>query len=136
MTKRELSQLHWLNRELAELRRKLRELEVAATGCTTKITGMPGAFAAADKTGNFAAEIADTKALIERNIRQSFCELNRLNGYIQAISEPYLRLIFSLRFINGLHWRQIAFEIGGGNTEDSVRMAADRYLARKPPQPI
>lgn len=41
MTKKELSQLYWLNREIEEEKRKLRELEAASTSGTAKITGLP-----------------------------------------------------------------------------------------------
>ena len=41
MTKKELSQLYYLKKEIKEQQRRLDELETAATACTAKITGLP-----------------------------------------------------------------------------------------------
>ena len=55
-------------------------------------------------------------------------ELNRLNRFIENVDDAQMRMILSLRFVNGLTWRQVAHSIGGGNTEDSVRKACQRFL--------
>ncbi|RXI57426.1 RNA polymerase subunit sigma-24, partial [Clostridium tetani] len=36
--------------------------------------------------------------------------------------------IISLRYINGLTWEEVATNIGGNNTADSVRKTAERFL--------
>ena len=59
MTKHELSQLYYLNREIVQLQRRLDELEGLATSCTSHITGMPKVQGISDKVGKYAAEIAD-----------------------------------------------------------------------------
>lgn len=46
----------------------------------------------------------------------------------KANIDAQMRMILSLRFVNGLTWRQVAHSIGGGNTEDSVRKACQRFL--------
>ena len=63
MTKKELSQLYYLKKEIKEQQRRLRELETAATSCTTKITGLPYGKGINDKIGCYAAQIADLKGL-------------------------------------------------------------------------
>lgn len=130
MTKKELSQLYWLNREIEEQQRRLQELECMATSCTSRITGMPHSSNMVDKLSRYVAEIADLRGLIDLNIKRCFYELNRLNRFINSIEDSQMRMILSLRYINGLPWNQIAASIGG-NTEDSVRKAHDRYLKRK-----
>ncbi len=130
MTKKELSQLYYLNREIEEQQRRLRELECLATSCTAQITGMPRSSGISEKLAKYATEIADLKALLDLNLKKCFYELNRLNRYIESVDDSQMRLILSLRYINGLSWRQIAFSIGGGNTEDGVRKAHDRFLRK------
>lgn len=130
MTKKELSQLYWLNREIEEQQRRLQELECMATSCTSRITGMPHSSNMVDKLSRYVAEIADLRGLIDLNIKRCFYELNRLNRFINSIEDSQMRMILSLRYINGLPWNQIAASIGG-NTEGSVRKAHDRYLKRK-----
>jgi hypothetical protein len=131
MNKKELSQLYWLNREIEEQQRRLTELETLATSCTSLITGMPRAKGIIDRLAKYAAEIADLRGIIDLNIKKCFYELNRLNRFIDTIDDSQIRQILSLRYVNGLTWRQIACSIGGGNTEDSVRKAHDRFLSKQ-----
>ena len=112
MTKKELSQLYYLNREIEEQQRRLRELESLASSCTSQITGMPKSVQFSDKLAKYAVEIADLKALLDLNLKKCFYELNRLNRYIDSVEDSQMRLILSLRYINGLTWQQIAFSIG------------------------
>jgi len=128
MTKKELSQLYYLNCEIEEQQRRLAELESIATSCTANITGLPKTDGIADKIAKYAIEISDLKGLLDLNLKKCFYELNRLNRYIQSVEESQMRLILSLRYINGLSWRQIAFSIGGSTTEDSIRMLHNRFL--------
>jgi hypothetical protein len=131
LNKKELSQLYYLNREIEEQQRRLQELEALATSCTSWITGMPKNKSITDKLAEYVAEIADLKGLIDLNIRKCFYELNRLNRYINTIDDSQLRMIFSLRYINGLSWLQIALAIGGGNSADGVRKAHDRFMSKQ-----
>jgi len=112
LNKRELSQLYYLNREIEEQQRRLQELEALATSCTSHITGMPKAQGVVDRLAGYVAEIADLRGLIDLSIKKCFFELNRLNRYINGIEDSQMRLILSLRYINGLSWQQIAFSIG------------------------
>ena len=89
---------------------------------------MPHGSGSVDKLGNYAAEIADLKALIELNIQKCWYELNRINRYIQGVEDSFMRQVLTYRYVNGLSWNQIALSIGGGNTADSVRMAHNRFL--------
>jgi len=127
LTKKELSQLYYLNREIDEQQRRLAELEVAATSCTAYITGMPKAHGISDKIANYVVEIADLKALLDLNLKKCFYELNRLNRYINSVDDSEMRMILSLRYINGLTWLQIAFSIG--ETDESYpRRKHNKFL--------
>lgn len=112
MTKKELSQLYYLKKEIKEQQRRLAELEETATNCSAQITGLPSGRGISDKTGNYAAQIADLKALLDSNLKKCFDELNRLNRYIQSVDDSQMRMILRLRYIQGLTWQRIAFEIG------------------------
>lgn len=131
MTKKELSQLYFLNREIERDQKKLQELQAAAEGKAVIITGMPKGTSISDTVGNYAAEIADLKSIIELNIQRCWYELNRLHRYIDSVEDSQMRMILTLRYVNGLNWQQVAYNIGGGNTADSVRMAHNRFLKEK-----
>jgi len=130
MTKKELSNLYYLNGEIEEQQRRLAELEAVATSCTATITGLPKTNNISGVLAEHAVEIADLKALIDINLKKCFHELNRLNRYIQSVEDCQMRMILSLRYINRYNWRQIAFSIGGGNTEESVRQMTYRYIKK------
>ena len=128
MTKQELSQLYYLNREIVEEKRKLAELEAAATNTTTKITGMPHASGVSRTSESVAILIAEQRDLVELKVKQSVIEYNRLNRYISDLADPLIRLIISYRYVNGLTWEQVAANIGGSNTSGSVQMILKRFL--------
>ncbi|WP_195509964.1 RNA polymerase subunit sigma-24 [Clostridium tyrobutyricum] len=130
MNKKELSQLYYLNREIEQLKSRIEELECIAVSDTSRITGMPHVTGISDKVGRYVAEIADLKELLNLNLKKCFYELNRLNRYIESIDDSQMRMIMTLRYVNELSWRQIAFSIGGGNTEDSIKKLAYRYLKK------
>lgn len=127
MTKKELSQLYYLNREIAQEKRKLTELEASATDISVKISGLPHVGGISNKTA-LAAEIADAKAIIEAKVNLSVVEYNKLNRYIAGIEDSLIRQIISLRYVNGLSWVQVAMSIGGGNTDKGVQVFLQRYL--------
>ena len=53
--------------------------------------------------------------------------LNRVEEFIASISDSHIRRIVNLRVVDGLSWGEVARRIGG-NTEDSVRMAFNRFI--------
>lgn len=55
-------------------------------------------------------------------------EYDRLNTYLDTVDDSFIRQIIKLRYVDGLMWFQVAHEIGGNNTDNSVRKALDRYL--------
>ena len=130
MTSRELKNLHYLKKEINQQQRRIAELEAVATNCSTKITGLPSGKGISDKIGNYAAQIVDLKALLDLNLKKCFYELNRLDRFIQSVEDPLLRQILTCRFVNGYSWRKIAFQIGGGNSVDSVKKKLYRYLKK------
>lgn len=127
MTKQELSQLYYLNREIEQLKNRIAELECIAISSTSRITGMPHATEISDKVGRYAAEITDLKELLDLNLKKCFYELNRLNRYIASIPDSEIRMIISLRYINGLSWQQVAFSIGE-HDEQYPRRKHNKYL--------
>lgn len=130
MTRKELSQLYYLNREIELDKKRLEELTEAATGVNCRITGMPFSKGIGDKVGNYASEIADLKNMIELNIQRCWSQLIKLNEYIQKIDDSLIRQILILRYIKGLTWCQVAQRIGGNNTENNVEKIHSRFLKK------
>ena len=131
MTKKELSQLYYLNREIEEIQNRIYELETLAGSCTSYITGMPKVKGITDKVAKYAAEIADLKCLLDLNLKKCFYELNRINRYIESVEDAEMRMILTFRYINGLPWEQVAMNISPYASGDSVRKAHDRFLKKE-----
>lgn len=112
MTKNELSQLYWLSREIERDKARLEELETAAayTGIDYKDCGH-GKGGVQDKVGNMAILIYEQRKLIENKTERAYIEQNRLYRFIDSVDDSLMRQILQLRYINGLTWQRIAFEI-------------------------
>lgn len=65
---------------------------------------------------------------LKSEIEQS---INDVQVFIASLDNSHDRRIVTMRVIDHMSWRQIAQNIGGGNTADSVRMAYNRILERE-----
>ena len=130
VSKRELSQLYYLSREVEQDRKRLEELEAAAQGSTQQITGMPRVANLSDKVGKYAAEIADLRSVIEHKVQRCWRELKSLNRYIASVEDSQMRQILTLRYINHMTWQQVASAMGNYNTADNLRMQHNKFLSK------
>ena len=132
MTLKELSQLYYLNREIERDQERLEKLRARASAPgAPNYDGMPKSPSFENRLERYIAEIVDLEAIIQAKITQCLHERARLERYSAEIPDSLTRQIFQLRFINGLTWVQIAFSVGGGNTEEGVRKRVYRYLEQE-----
>ncbi len=110
MTKRELLQLRSLKAEIAEEQKRLSYMMRVYPLCDARIKAM--------------------KAQIDLHINQCYDTLSKLQAYIQGIPDSELRRIFSMRYIDGLSWMQIAIRTGSYD-EQVPRKKHDKYLRRE-----
>ena len=129
MTKKELSQLYYLKKEIRQQQKRLQELETVATSCTSKITGMPHGMGINDKISKYAAQIADLKGLLDLNLKKCFYELNRINRFIESVEDSEIRMILTLRYTQNLSWRNIATTMNYQD-ESVPRKRHDRFLKK------
>lgn len=81
---------YYLNREIEQDRRRLKELHGQAIPGAQSITGMPHGSGAYDRVGKYAAEIGDLEGVIDGKMKQCFYELNRLNRYIAEVLDSQI----------------------------------------------
>lgn len=93
MTLEELSQLYYLNREIEMGKRRLRELEAKALPGAQVLTGMPHPPGVKDKVGDYAAEIADLRGIIEAKYQHA-----STSGAAWSATSPALTTASSDRF--------------------------------------
>ena len=132
MTLEELSQLYWLNREIELDQKRLDELWARAENPSGRFPdGTPPHFRAADRHGELAAELADLADVMDEKRRRCIRERTRLERYIAGIGDSLTRQIFTLRFVNGLPWGQVAACISESMTDKYVSNICYRYLDGK-----
>jgi len=131
MTLKELSQLYYLNREIERDKERLKELRSSCTKITARYSDMPkGKSDTHDPMAQKVVDIVDLEKKLNRNIEKRYQEENKIMNFIDSIDDCFLRLIFKLRFIDGKPWNVVAWQVGGGNTSDTVRNGCYRYLTR------
>lgn len=130
MTKQDLDCHLELLQMLAEDLELLDSLEAAAGPKIQRLDGMPHAHGISDPVGNLATEIADMRETVARRKAAVAKSEETIATYISAIGDSQTRMIFRLRFIRGMSWKEVAATIGGRNTEAGVKAVCYRYIAR------
>ena len=128
MTKRELSQLFWLNREIALNKAKIAELEARAASTSAVLSDMPRGNLPGETVGRLAAEIADERGIYLANLQKREREKKRLLRYIESVDDSLMRQILLLRHVEGLKWQEVADRVG--TNENAVKQAYSRFLKK------
>lgn len=140
VSKEILIQYSDLQQECREVREKIEKLEkqiakIEADGVVVdKVRGGDGGLQSFKIEGFPYPEYSRKKTLLyARKATLSELEmelletLNKVEGFITSIKDSHIRRIVNLRVVDGLSWGEVAKRMGG-NTEDSVRMAFNRFI--------
>lgn len=127
MTKAELEQIYYLNREL-----KMWETELERVRCKSLVgSPLPGnshGSGVSDKVADRAERIIE----LENRIIAKRDEIQRLRDeaveYIYSIPDSLTRQIIYYRCVSLMSWRRVAYEVGGNNSPDGVRMIYSRFM--------
>ena len=57
--------------------------------------------------------------------------LKQIEDFVSSVEDSRMRRIITLRFINNMSWNKVADQIGGGNTEGSIKMAFQRFMEKE-----
>lgn len=143
MTRELLSEYYNAKKELEEINRRIEklELEIAKLSADTVVDSVSGGYGGTQHfriEGYATSDISKKRMqLLERRItyetiRQQLDEMTvDVEKFIFGIEESRTRRIFTMRYIDGKNWQEIATDMGGGNTADGVRMIANRYMLKK-----
>lgn len=157
VSKEILIQYSDLQEEIKEIRKKIEKLEERIPKIENRINEIEKGEIVKDKVrGGFGGlqsyniegvplkEYSDRKTdLLSKklllNSRKSTLELlefdllqktNEVEEFIASVNDSRMRRIINMRFIENLSWNKVADLIGGGNTEDSIRMAFNRFMEK------
>ncbi len=123
-----LKDLRSLKFEIERHNNRIRELNAIATSVTGKFSQTPKGCGTSDKVGENAAAIADLAAETNKLIHKRVIEERELLQYVNEIPEARIRLMVELYYLDWKSWNEVAARVGGGNSEDSCRMAVKRYF--------
>ena len=127
MTLKKLNDLRDSINTLKNLQEKIDEKKRKADSATQNLTGQPSAKGRSDGKENTILSYIDDEKALEKICEEISAVHTEAFTYILSIDEPVTRLIFHYRFIDGYTWNEVATLIGG-NTENSVKKAAYRYI--------
>ena len=51
-----------------------------------------------------------------------------VEAFVSTIEDSQMRRIIRFRFFERMPWKYVAIKIGGGNTEDGVKKAFQRFM--------
>ena len=131
MTLKKLNDLRDSINTLKNLQEKIDEKKRRAESATQNLTGQPSAKGGSDGKGNIILSYIDDEKVLEKICEEISAVHTEAFTYILSIDEPVTRLIFHYRFIDGYTWNEVATLIGG-NTENSVKKTAYRYIDKNP----
>jgi len=136
MTKKELQQIYYLNREIKMWQDELNEpkYDLSLQSPITKRHGS-GSKSISNKTAEIVEKIEEEKVQINAIIAGKLLEIQiqrkRIMEFIDSIDDSVMRQIIQYRHVSCMKWVEVASHIGGNNTADGVRVAHDDFLKNK-----
>lgn len=74
------------------------------------------------------SERVSTLEVLETELVSKVADVEK---FICSIPDSHIRRIVRLRAVDSMSWNEVATQMGGGNTEDSVRMMYNRYFKKQ-----
>ena len=126
MTKEELKQIYYINKEIKMWQKELEQLQCRSLVKGQEITDMPFGGGTSDKVGDMAVEMVDIESIIRGKLAEVQMQRKRIIGYINEIDDSLLRQVMFLRNVSCMNWNQVARELG--STENCVKQMYSRHF--------
>lgn len=118
LTREELSKLQNIQKEIKILQIQISETD--AKYVKDKVLGSDSSFPYTQRSFTLAGYDYDSyytklnrlNRRLSRKLNELMDERDKLNSYIDTISDPVMRMILTLKHINGMTWHQISGKIG------------------------
>lgn len=120
MTKGELRQFYYLNREIINDTEELVSLKISKRGTL-----------GAKWEREQEELIARREAELVKKVKRCKKMRDEIGRYINSIDDSFVRQIFRYRFMKCMSWEKVAYMVGGCNSADSVRKIAERFLKKQ-----
>jgi len=126
MTKKELGQLFYLEKEIEFLEKQIQEIESKSVISSSVVSG-ENKNNITDKVGEIATKLSDYRTLICITLEKLYHQRNMIEKYIETLDDSQLRLILRMRFIKFYNWGKIAHEIKAAG-ESTPRMMVENFF--------
>lgn len=128
MTKEELNQIYYLEKEIKMWRKALNRLQSRSLLPSQEITGMPFGTGTSDKVGNHATTEVDIENKIKELRGKAIEEQYKVLKYIETIDDSLMKQIIYHRHVLCMKWNEVAKALESNNSPDNLRIMHDRFL--------
>lgn len=125
MTKKEINQIYYINREIEMWQRQLDDIYGLQS---PKLDGLPKSIEPGDLTGDKAAKALQIRTIIEELLAELQMQRKKIYEFISALDNSLMRQIIMYRCLSLCTWEETAIYVGGNNTAESVRKMFDRFF--------
>ncbi len=125
MTRDDLEQIYYLNRELKMWERELERLRGQSL-VRSLVPDVVHGSGVSDKVGNRGNEIVD----LESKIKARRDLVNEVIDFINNIPKPRTRIIVREHCLKNKSWDMVVKAVGGKNTEESVKHTYHRFIKK------
>lgn len=129
MTKQQLEQIYYTARELNMWERELERLKARSpVNSPQPHNGSSGGMS--DPTAQKTERVISLEDKIQKLKDKLQAERDEAVQFVLTIPNSVTRMVVYYRCISLMNWRKVAYEIGGGNTEESVRKIYTRFCEK------
>ena len=128
MTREELKQIYYINKEIKMWQRELDRLQCKSLIGSQNLDGLPRGNSTSDKTADLAVEREEVETIIEGKLAEIQIQRKRTMDYINGIEDSLLRQIMYLYNVSCMSWIQVARELN--ITEGCAKMTYHRHFKK------
>lgn len=128
MTKKELKQIYYINREIILWKRELERVKSESEVKGQQLTGMPRGGNISDTTGERASRVIDIELIILGKLAEIQIQRKAIMEYINSIDDSFTRQLIYYRHVLLMDWEEIANTFNGTCSSASLRKAHSRWM--------
>lgn len=121
MTPEKLSEVNYINKEIACIQQEIAELKETNFYRPNNITGMPKGGERRDEFVEYAEEMRTLESMLYYSLKKLQMKRQEIESFFQTIEDPELRLIMRMRTVNNMKWEEIGRELGMERTTVSKK---------------
>lgn len=129
MTKQQLEQIYYTARELQMWERELERLK-ARSPVNSPRPHISFGGGISDSTAQKTERVISLEEKIRELKEKLQTERDEAVQFIITIPNSVTRMVVYYRCVSLMNWRRVAYEVGGNNSADGVRMIYNRFVEK------